>query len=79
KNIRLNFRECLKKREIINMQKIFSYFSEVKLELSKVTWPTKQEVVRLLGLVLIISAVVSVFVGAIDFSLTKTLEYLLVK
>lgn len=61
------------------MKKIFSYFSEVKLELSKVTWPTKQEVIRLLGLVLVISIVVAAFVGIVDFSLTKTLEFLLSK
>lgn len=61
------------------MKKIFSYFSEVKLELSKVTWPTRQEVVKLLSLVLVISAVVAAFVGIVDFSLTKTLEFLLAK
>jgi preprotein translocase subunit SecE len=61
------------------MKKIFSYFSEVKLELSKVTWPGRQEVVRLLSLVLVISVVVALFVGAIDFSLTKSLEFLLAK
>ena len=50
------------------MKKIFSYFSEVKLELSKVTWPGRQEVVRLLSLVLVISVVVAAFVGIVDFS-----------
>ncbi|MDO8341286.1 MAG: preprotein translocase subunit SecE [Candidatus Woesebacteria bacterium] len=61
------------------MKKILSYFSEVKLELSKVTWPTRQEVVKLLSLVLVISAVVAAFVGIVDFSLTKSLEFLLAK
>ncbi|AKM83333.1 preprotein translocase subunit SecE [Candidatus Woesebacteria bacterium RIFOXYC1_FULL_31_51] len=61
------------------MKKIFSYFSEVKLELSKVTWPGRQEVVRLLSLVLVISVVVAAFVGIVDFSLTKSLEFLLAK
>ena len=61
------------------MKKILSYFSEVKLELSKVTWPKRQEVIKLLGLVLVISAVVAAFVGLVDFSLTKTLEFFLAK
>ena len=61
------------------MNKILSYFSEVKLELSKVTWPKRQEVVRLLSLVLVISAVVATFVGIVDFGLTKTLEFFLAK
>lgn len=61
------------------MNKILSYFSEVKLELSKVTWPKRQEVVRLLGLVLVISAAVAAFVGIVDFGLTKTLEFLLAR
>lgn len=43
-------------------------------ELKKVTWPTKTEVTRLTVAVIVISAVVGLFLGGIDFVLTKTLE-----
>lgn len=46
-------------------------------ELKKVTWPTRDEVIRLTISVIVISAVVGLFLGGIDFALTKTLEILL--
>lgn len=46
-------------------------------ELKKVTWPTRDEVIRLTVAVLVISTVVGLFLGGIDFVLTKTLEILL--
>lgn len=46
-------------------------------ELKKVTWPTKAEVTRLTLAVIVISAVVGIFLGGIDFGLTKVLEFIL--
>ncbi len=57
---------------------IQKYFSEVKLELSKVVWPKKQEVVRLTLVVLSISAIVGIYLGGIDYLFTKLLESLIV-
>lgn len=61
------------------MKKIFSYFSEVLLELKKVTWPKRNEVIQLLSLVIAISLVVAIFVGGVDYSLTKALENLVAR
>lgn len=61
------------------MKSILNFLSEVKLELEKVTWPKREVVVNYLGLVITISIVVAVFVGSIDYSLTKGLEYFLAK
>lgn len=61
------------------MSKLFAFFTEVKLELKKVTWPTRKEVVNYLSLVIAISTIVAIFVGSVDFSLTKSMEYLLSK
>jgi len=57
------------------VKQIVSYVSEVKLELSKVTWPKRPEVVRLTLIVLIISGIVAGYVGALDFICTKLLEF----
>ena len=53
------------------------FFTEVKSELEKVTWPTKDQVIRLTGVVIIISLVVGAFVGGLDFVFTKTVEILI--
>ncbi len=61
------------------MNKIVGFLKEVKLELEKVSWPKREEVINYLVLVVIISVIVSGFVGLVDFSLTKSLEKLLIK
>jgi preprotein translocase subunit SecE len=61
------------------MKAIFNFLSEVKLELEKVTWPKREVVINYLGLVITISIVVAAFVGIVDYSLTKGLEYFLAK
>ncbi|EKD85819.1 MAG: hypothetical protein ACD_37C00600G0001, partial [uncultured bacterium] len=43
----------------------------------KVTWPTRAEIIRLTISVLVISAVVGLFLGGIDFVLTKTIGVVL--
>jgi len=61
------------------MKNLLVFLSEVKLELEKVTWPKRNTVVNYLGLVIVVSAVVTIFIGTADFSLTKTLEYFISK
>lgn len=56
-----------------------SYLSEVKGELRKVTWPKKQEVIRLTLVVFIISAIVAGYVGGLDYVLTKALSLVITK
>lgn len=55
---------------------LINYLSEVKLELSKVTWPKRQDVVKLTLIVFIISGVVAGYVGGLDVVLTKALEFI---
>lgn len=61
------------------MKSVFSFLNEVKLELSKVTWPKKSDVVKLTSIVLLISGFVGVFVGGVDYLFTKALELILAK
>ncbi len=53
------------------------FFTEVKSELEKVSWPTKNQVIRLTGVVVVISLVVGLFIGGLDFIFTKTVEILI--
>ncbi len=42
-------------------------------EIKKVTWPSRPEIIRLTLTVVIISAVVGIFLGSLDFIMTKLL------
>lgn len=61
------------------VKKVVVFFSEVKTELEKVTWPKRDEVIRLTLVVIAISAIVAVFVGSLDYLFTKLLEIVVVK
>ena len=47
--------------------KIANFFKEVRLELKKVTWPTRQETIRYTLLVIGVSAGVALFLGGLDY------------
>jgi preprotein translocase subunit SecE len=53
------------------------YFKNVRLELSKVVWPKREEVIKLTLIVVIISAAVGAYTGVLDFLFTKALEFLI--
>ena len=57
------------------MKQVLGYFSEVRLELSKVTWPKREEVIKLTLIVFTISAIVALYAGVLDYILTKVLEF----
>lgn len=42
------------------------FISEVRSELQKVQWPTRDEAIRLTIIVVAISVVVGIFIGALD-------------
>lgn len=43
-------------------------------ELKKVTWPTRQETIKLTTIVIVISLIIGSYIGIIDVLLTKLLE-----
>ena len=47
-------------------QKIVQFFKEVKIELKKVTWPTRQNVWRYTMVVIVFSLAVAAFLGGLD-------------
>ena len=46
-------------------------------ELKKVVWPTRVEIIRLTISVIVISVAVGIFLGVVDFILTKGMEIVL--
>ena len=55
----------------------FRGFGEVVSELRRVTWPTRQETMRLTLMVLAVSAAVGVFLGLIDMSFSRLFNVIL--
>lgn len=56
-----------------------SFFKEVRDELRKVVWPTREEVIRLTGVVLLVSLIVGIYLGGADLILTKLVEVIILK
>ncbi|OGM32065.1 preprotein translocase subunit SecE [Candidatus Woesebacteria bacterium RIFCSPHIGHO2_01_FULL_44_21] len=61
------------------MQRLTGYFREVRAELLKVIWPKRKEVIKLTGTVVILSVIVSAYLGALDYLFARALELLLVQ
>jgi len=55
------------------------FLSEVKSEISKVTWPTRDEVTKLTLIVVAVSLIVGLYLGGLDYLFTKLLELIIYK
>lgn len=55
-------------------KKCVNYLSEVKTELSKVSWSTKQELIGSTYVVIVITGIMTFFIGTIDILLSKVLS-----
>ena len=53
------------------MQKVIRFLKETRTELTKVTWPTKNEIIGSTIVTVVVSIVLSVFIGIVDFILDK--------
>lgn len=49
------------------------FLKEVRAEIKKVVWPSRQEATKLTFVVILVSALVGVFIGMLDFVLTKVM------
>tara|TARA_B100000029_G_C17252598_1_gene843336 strand:- start:316 stop:501 length:186 start_codon:yes stop_codon:yes gene_type:complete len=51
------------------MKKIFNYFSSIKLEMKKVTWSSKQELIGSTTIVFVFAIIVGIFLWFLDDTL----------
>jgi preprotein translocase subunit SecE len=54
----------------MSVGKIFKFLKEVKVELFKVTWPNRQELIGSTVIVIVLSLIVAVYLGFLDFILS---------
>lgn len=59
------------------MQKIKEFFREVKIEIKKVVYPNRDELIGSTWVVIIMVMLVSIFLGAVDLGLSKIVSRLL--
>jgi len=59
------------------IRKIFKYFADVKVEMSKVSWPTRKDLIESTRLVLVMALILSIMVFFTDRILSLLLEMML--
>lgn len=55
---------------------MFNFVKEVRNELTKVTWPTRPDTIRLTLIVIAISVVAGLYLGGLDLIFTQMLKLL---
>lgn len=61
------------------MQKIIVFLQEARGELAKVSWPTRQDIIRNTIIVIAVSGVVAVFLGGLDYLFSLAIKGVLSK
>jgi preprotein translocase subunit SecE len=64
--------------KFLPVKSTLDFLSSVKLELSKVIWPKRHDVIKLTIVILLISGVVAIYLGSLDFALTKLFEAIII-
>lgn len=61
------------------MNRLILFLKDVRVELSKVTWPTRQQTIQYSLVVIGLSLALAVFLGGIDFGFQWILNNFLIK
>ena len=56
------------------MNKIINYLKASRLELMKVSWPSRKQTIQYTLEVIVVSLIVAIFLGGVDFVLTYLLQ-----
>ncbi|PIR42152.1 preprotein translocase subunit SecE [candidate division WWE3 bacterium CG_4_9_14_0_2_um_filter_35_11] len=53
------------------------FLKETKIELEKVTWPKKAETIRLTQVIIIVTLIVSFYLGLLDYLFSRLVKFLI--
>lgn len=56
------------------LAKAKQFLQEAKVELKKVTWPTPKQTLASTSVVIVVVVIISVFLGIVDFGLSKIIR-----
>jgi len=59
------------------VQKVKNFLESVKIELGKVTWPTRKETMATTGVVVVIILLISIYLGICDVFLARLMRLIL--
>ena len=62
-------------KEII--EKIIQFFREVRIEIKKISWPSRNETIASTSIVIIIVLVIGLFLGMVDVGLARIIKIIL--
>lgn len=62
--------------KLINMSNLSNYLKDTFAEMRQVSWPTQKQAFLYTFLVIIISVIVSLFLGGFDFLFTQGVEFI---
>ncbi|MFH1338797.1 MAG: preprotein translocase subunit SecE [Candidatus Omnitrophota bacterium] len=57
------------------LAKPVNFLKEVKVQLTKVAWPTKDELIGATAVVIVITAITAAFIGLVDFAFSRLLSW----
>ncbi len=63
--------------ELNFIQKGIQFFREVRIELKKVTWPTRKQTINSTVVIIIFVFIIAAFLGLVDFGLSKLVQIVL--
>ncbi|MGL1861856.1 MAG: preprotein translocase subunit SecE [Pseudodesulfovibrio sp.] len=58
-------------------KELIEFFEESKVEIKKVVWPSRKETITTCVAVLVVSLVIALYLGVVDFALSKAVEAIL--
>jgi preprotein translocase subunit SecE len=61
------------------ISKLNQFLHETRQELDKVTWPTREETIKLTQTVIIVTVVFALYLGTLDYLFTEALNLLILK
>lgn len=59
------------------IQKTKQFFREVRIELKKVTWPSRKETIASTSVVIVLVFIIAVYLGIVDVALSKAIKMIL--
>ena len=65
------------KTEPGHLDKAIQFLREVRVELKKVTWPSRTQTIGSTAVVIILVVIISFFLGIIDFGLMRLVQFIL--
>ena len=61
----------------VNFARIKKFLTEVRLELSKVSWSTRKQLAGATGVVVVLTLILTVYIGIVDLGLSRLLTFLI--